>query len=119
MKIHQAPPNRYLYYLTPQGFAGKSRLTAEYLSVSFDFYRRAAASCAEAISRCGADGRAVLGLYGASDLAEIAALNIREAPPLNTWLFTVVEGGEQLYAELVRRVGAQRVLATSILRLSP
>ena len=41
VKITQAPANRYLYYLTPQGFAEKSRLTAHYLSVSFDFYRHA------------------------------------------------------------------------------
>ena len=39
VKIHQAPANRYLYYLTPKGFAEKSRLTARYLSVSFAFYR--------------------------------------------------------------------------------
>jgi DNA-binding MarR family transcriptional regulator len=35
VKIHKAPANRYLYYLTPKGFAEKSRLTAEYLSASF------------------------------------------------------------------------------------
>src|SRR5258708_27312746 len=35
VKMSQAPLNRYAYYLTPQGFAEKSRLTAEYLSVSF------------------------------------------------------------------------------------
>jgi predicted transcriptional regulator len=26
-KIQHAPPNRYLYYLTPKGFTAKSRLT--------------------------------------------------------------------------------------------
>src|ERR1700761_4608464 len=40
VKVSQVPLNRYAYYLTPQGFAEKSRLTAEYLSVSFDFFRR-------------------------------------------------------------------------------
>ena len=29
IKVSQAPANRYAYYLTPQGFAEKSRLTAE------------------------------------------------------------------------------------------
>ena len=33
IKIRQVPLNRYAYYLTPRGFAEKSRLTAEYLSV--------------------------------------------------------------------------------------
>ena len=31
IKMSQVPLNRYAYYLTPQGFAEKSRLTAEYL----------------------------------------------------------------------------------------
>ena len=33
IKITQAPDNRYLYYLTPQGFTEKTRLTARYLRV--------------------------------------------------------------------------------------
>ena len=32
LKIGQAPARRYAYYLTPHGFAEKSRLTVEYLS---------------------------------------------------------------------------------------
>jgi DNA-binding MarR family transcriptional regulator len=37
VKMRQVPINRYAYYLTPQGLAEKSRLTAEYLAVSLDF----------------------------------------------------------------------------------
>ncbi|NIQ08836.1 MAG: winged helix-turn-helix transcriptional regulator, partial [Gammaproteobacteria bacterium] len=33
VKIQHVPANRYLYYLTPKGFAEKSRLTAKYLSI--------------------------------------------------------------------------------------
>ena len=47
VEIHQAQANRYLYYLTPKGFAEKSRATAQYLSISFSFYRRAGDSCRE------------------------------------------------------------------------
>ncbi len=36
IKVQQAPLNRYAYYLTPEGFTEKSRLTAEYLAVSSD-----------------------------------------------------------------------------------
>jgi DNA-binding MarR family transcriptional regulator len=32
IKIKQVPRRRFAYYLTPQGFAEKTRLTAEYLS---------------------------------------------------------------------------------------
>ena len=34
IKIQQIPANRYAYYLTPKGFAEKTRLTTEYLSRS-------------------------------------------------------------------------------------
>src|SRR5690349_8309728 len=41
VKVSEAPARRYAYYLTPQGFAEKSRLTVEYLSHSFSFFRQA------------------------------------------------------------------------------
>jgi DNA-binding MarR family transcriptional regulator len=41
VKMRQVSLNRYAYYLTPQGFAEKSRLTAEYLAASLNFFRRA------------------------------------------------------------------------------
>lgn len=40
VKVRQAPARRYAYYLTPQGFAEKSRLTVEYLSSSFGFFAK-------------------------------------------------------------------------------
>src|SRR5215468_4889144 len=45
VKVREAPARRYAYYLTPQGFAEKSRLTVEYLSYSFSFFREAKADC--------------------------------------------------------------------------
>ncbi len=41
LKVTEVPSDRYAYYITPQGFAEKSRLTARYLSVLFEFMRRA------------------------------------------------------------------------------
>ena len=54
IKMSQVPLNRYAYYLTPQGFGEKSRLTAEYLAVSFNFFRRARGDCADLFERCAA-----------------------------------------------------------------
>src|SRR5512139_3490407 len=45
VKVRSAPARRYAYYLTPQGFAEKSRLTVEYLSYSFGFFREARSDC--------------------------------------------------------------------------
>jgi DNA-binding MarR family transcriptional regulator len=45
VKVSEAPANRYLYYLTPKGFAEKARLTGRYLANSLTFYRQAGESC--------------------------------------------------------------------------
>jgi DNA-binding MarR family transcriptional regulator len=78
VKMRQIPLNRYAYYLTPQGFAEKSRLTAEYLAVSLDFFRRARGDCAALFRQCEALGWRQVALYGAGDLAEIAVLSAGE-----------------------------------------
>jgi DNA-binding MarR family transcriptional regulator len=74
IKVRQIPPNRYAYYLTPNGFAEKSRLTAEYFSQSFNFFRRARSQCTELLDDCTRRGWNRVALAGASDLAEIAVL---------------------------------------------
>ena len=75
IKVQQVPSNRYAYYLTPQGFAEKSRLTSEYLTSSFQFFRRAKVQCADLLAECERTGVTRLGLIGVSDLAEIVALS--------------------------------------------
>jgi DNA-binding MarR family transcriptional regulator len=75
IKVSQVPLNRYAYYLTPQGFAEKSRLTAEYLAYSFDFFRRARQDCSEVLRQCAARGWRRVVLYGGGELAEIAVLS--------------------------------------------
>ncbi|MFQ5785168.1 MAG: winged helix-turn-helix transcriptional regulator [Alphaproteobacteria bacterium] len=79
VKVKQIPPNRYAYYLTPKGFAEKSRLTVEYLSVSFHFFRKARAQCAEAFAVCRERGWRRVALAGRGELADIAVLCTREA----------------------------------------
>jgi DNA-binding MarR family transcriptional regulator len=79
VKVHDAPARRYAYYLTPQGFAEKSRLTVQYLSNSFSFFRLAKGECAAAFDAAKASGFDRLVLAGKSDLAEIAILCAVEA----------------------------------------
>jgi predicted transcriptional regulator len=79
VKVHDAPSRRYAYYLTPQGFAEKSRLTVEFLSSSFSFFRMAKSDCARVFETAKASGCNKLVLAGKSDLAEIAILCAVEA----------------------------------------
>jgi len=74
VKVSEAPARRYAYYLTPHGFAEKSRLTVEFLSYSFSFFRAARADCAEALAVARARGCQKIVLAGTSDLAEIATI---------------------------------------------
>jgi DNA-binding MarR family transcriptional regulator len=146
VKIHQAPANRYLYYLTPKGFTEKSRLTASYLSISFAFYRRAGESFVAIFADCERRGRRRVALVGASELAEIAAvraleheveigcvldrrarrerflnLPLRRAPEdcgaVDAWLLTDLGDPPATYRWLVRRVGEDSVLVPDILDL--
>ena len=78
IKVRQIPANRYAYYLTPQGFAEKSRLTAEYLSISFNFFRSSREQCAELFDVCDKNRWTRVALAGSGDLAEIATLCQRE-----------------------------------------
>jgi len=78
IKVRQAPLNRYAYYLTPHGFAEKSRLTVEYLTVSLNFFRDARRECTLLLSECGAVNHRRLALAGVGELAEIATLSAAE-----------------------------------------
>jgi DNA-binding MarR family transcriptional regulator len=78
IKVSQVPRRRYAYYLTPQGFAEKTRLTATYLSTSFSFFRKAREQCSELFQAAAKRGHRRLVLLGDGDLAEIANLVSRD-----------------------------------------
>ncbi|MCA3265821.1 MAG: winged helix-turn-helix transcriptional regulator [Azospirillum sp.] len=80
IKIRTAPLNRYAYYLTPSGLQEKSRLTAEYLRISFDLFRDARAQYADLFEALGARGANRVALLGASELAEAAILSAHGTP---------------------------------------
>ena len=147
VKVSQAPARRYAYYLTPQGFAEKSRLTVEYLTYSFSFFREAKADCARAFATAKERNLKSLVLCGKSDLAEIAILSAadsevsvvaivdasadetrfvgipvvdrfdRVSVPFDAVLITDLVGAHRAFDEATERYGADRVLAPRLLRL--
>lgn len=74
VKISAVPARRYGYYLTPRGFAEKSRLTVSYLSHSFSFFRQARADCAVVLAAAKSGRYKRIALAGFSDLAEIVLI---------------------------------------------
>jgi len=74
MKVSEAPARRYAYYLTPQGFAEKARLTVEYFSYSLSLFRRARGEYSQLFNEAAGRGFSRIVLAGVSDLAEIATI---------------------------------------------
>tara|TARA_Y100001970_G_scaffold294127_1_gene447200 strand:- start:43628 stop:44299 length:672 start_codon:yes stop_codon:yes gene_type:complete len=74
IKVAQIPRKRFAYYLTPKGFSEKTRLTAEFLTDSFSFFRRARSQYAEIYAGCEFHKWRNLVIAGTSELADIAVL---------------------------------------------
>ena len=68
IKVGQAPANRFKYYLTPKGFMEKSRLTAEFLTQSFNLFRYAREETARLYDQCNNKGWQRLILIGVDDI---------------------------------------------------
>lgn len=149
VKVQDAPARRYAYYLTPQGFAEKSRLTVQYLSDSFSFFRKAKDDCTRVFDEAAARGFGRLVLAGKSDLTEIAILCAVEVgatvvavvdPPsegsrfvgvdvvgtypdvkggFDAIIVTDVAGAQASYELAVKVAGHDRVLAPALLGLRP
>jgi DNA-binding MarR family transcriptional regulator len=148
VKIQQVPRKRYVYYLTPRGFAEKARLTSEYLSFSLDFFRRARAEYDDAIAACAAHGWNRVVIVGDTDLAEIASLcchdrevvvlgilapgstaqrfaglpvfpSLDHLPEVDAAILALAHEPTELGKALAGRLGRQKVVAPTILRLPP
>tara|TARA_Y100000813_G_scaffold125338_1_gene90088 strand:+ start:974 stop:1675 length:702 start_codon:yes stop_codon:yes gene_type:complete len=145
LKIQQVPARRYAYYLTPKGFAEKSRLTAEYLSTSLQFYRSARQEYTELFQYCETRGWNEVLLVGATELAEIASLAAHGAnvsvigildPGRNEASFCGLPVWQALkerphaviladttdpqgaYEQLIRELPAERVLTPRLMRVT-
>ncbi len=145
VKITQAPANRYLYYLTPQGFTEKSRLTAQYLSASFDFYRRAGESVRQALNESETKGVKSILFVGISELAEITSARCHDvaieivgtyaplstrasylgkpvwstlasARPFDVAMLTALDDCVSLYQELAAELGTVRLVIPDLLQ---
>lgn len=147
IKVTQVPANRYAYFLTPKGFAEKSRLTARYLIISMDFFRQARRQCDDVFKECRDRGWRRIALHGAGELADIAVLcagqygaalvgvidskyrgasvsGLRVAPsaadfaPLDAVIVTDCRDPQKTYNNLSREFPAERILTPRFLHIS-
>ena len=78
VKIKSVPKKRYIYYLTPKGFLEKSKLTAEYLTSSFELYRNMRKECNQILSICKQKKLKNIYIFGQSELTEVLILTSKE-----------------------------------------
>lgn len=149
VKVGQAPARRYAYYLTPQGFSEKSRLTVQFLSDSFSLFRKAKEEYGRLFERAQALGYRRIVLAGQSDLCEIAILCAVDGPisilaivdpdaiatrfigvkvvssyalvdePFDAVVLTHLTGARSVFDQAVSTFGAEKVLAPDLLGLRP
>jgi hypothetical protein len=74
VRAKKIPARRYAYFLTPKGFAEKSRLTLMLVSKSLGSFRKARADYCAAFEQLKARGLSRVVLVGTSELAEIATI---------------------------------------------
>lgn len=147
IKIKQVPSRRYAYYLTPRGFAEKSRLAGEYFSASFTFFRRARAQMSELMGDCDGFGWRRIAFAGISELAEVGVICAHDFPvevvavidparagekfcglpveasvaacgPLDAIIVTDLTKPELVLRMIGAAIGADRVLAPKLLQIA-
>ena len=145
IKVQHVPRRRYLYYLTPQGFAEKTRLSAEYLSSSFNFFRKTRAQLSELMQECTDRGCHRIAFAGVSDLAEMGTIcghdydldivciidaeragsrfcglpvvaNVADCENIDAVIVTALNRPEEICQELAHAIRPDRILIPPMLR---
>lgn len=144
IRVKKIPSRRYLYLLTPQGFAEKSRLSLKLMSHSLLSFRQARRDYDAAFSHLRATGHSKVVLAGQSELSEIAILcalsndllpvavvdpeaqpgtfinvpvvnSFDDAAEMDSAVLTDLRQPQLRYEEAVARLGAAHVVAPAIL----
>jgi DNA-binding MarR family transcriptional regulator len=148
IKVQQAPANRYAYYLTPEGFAEKAKLTKEFLTQGFQFFRYARIQCTEIFEICTDLGWNRIALLGLTDVAEIAILciadfdveivgivdesssmdeysgipivqNYSDLTDLDALIISDLGNPQSIYEKMIKKFPAERVLVPAVLNVTP
>jgi hypothetical protein len=147
VKAQEIPSRRYAYYLTPGGFAEKSRLAAQYLTDSFTFFRAAHETCQRSLNACQAAGWKTIALYGDGELGQVASIaamemqiplagvispgsnketvanlpvvqNIEDLAELDAIILTDIRQSQRSYDNLCKIFPPDRIIVPEVLRVT-
>ena len=116
--VKTIPPKRYAYYLTPKGFAEKTRLTYDLLHDYTRIYREARTNLKKLFQELRSKGCRRIAFAGADEVAEIAYLSLQEA---GLELVAIVDddaAGRNFFGTPIRKVEALRDLGYDIVLVS-
>lgn len=74
IRSRQVAPRRWAYFVTPKGFAEKSRMVSGYLYRAMTFFRDTRVQLEELFGQCQRKGIQTIAMVGSGDVAEIALL---------------------------------------------
>jgi len=135
IKVKQIPKQRYFYYLTPEGFSEKSRLTFKFLTNSFDFFRQAKNECTKIFENCKKNKFKNLAIIGKGDLVEIALLlskkyffniKILKTSDLKNQknfyydaiIILEIFEPQKIYNQIKKKIDKKKILAPNLLRIN-
>ena len=104
-KVTHIPKNRVRYILTPKGAAEKSRLTYEYIKLSYVFFKDARNKMQKLLKDLESQGVKRVIFFGATELAEIAYLSLQYT---NIELAAVLDDlnvGKRFFDHMVQATG--------------
>ena len=104
-KVTHIPKNRVRYILTPKGAAEKSRLTYEYIKLSYVFFKDARKKMQKLLKDLESQGVKRVIFFGATELAEIAYLSLQYT---NIELAAVLDDlnvGKRFFDHMVQATG--------------
>ncbi len=116
--VKNIPPKRYAYYLTPKGFAEKTRLTYDLLHDYTRIYREARGSLKKLLHDLETSGARKIVLAGADEVAEIAYLSLQETRLELVAVLDDANAGKSFFNQTVARLETIKGLQYDIVLIS-
>jgi DNA-binding MarR family transcriptional regulator len=104
-KVTHVPKNRVRYILTPKGVAEKSRLTYEYIKLSYVFFKDARKKMQKLMKDLESQGVKRVIFFGATELAEIAYLSLQNTNIELTAVLDDLNVGKRFFDHMVQATG--------------
>jgi FlaA1/EpsC-like NDP-sugar epimerase len=98
IRLKGFPPRRIAYYLTPKGFAEKSKLTLRFLSYNVHHYAEIKKLISRKLLEMQENGVKRIAFYGVSDEMEVAYITLQG---VNLNLVGFVDGDEKNWGKIV------------------